>query len=368
MTEARRTPLYELHRRLGARMIEFGGFAMPLQYRGIIEEHRAVRRSAGLFDLSHMGEFVVSGPRATDLLERALTNSAAELAMGRAHYTVMCAEDGGTIDDLIVYRTEADRYLMCVNAANIAADREWLLGLNRGIGAEFQDLSDSTAMVAIQGPQAAAIAAGIAGRTLQGIGRFGVARISIGGLEVIAARTGYTGEDGFEFFVATDDGQSIFERLLAAGEAAGLMPCGLGARDTLRLEAGLMLYGHELDRKTTPLEAGLARFVRFGREFVGSRVLEHQRREGPRKRLIGIVSEDRRSVPRQGYRLLRSGVEAGVITSGSYAPSLERPVAMAYLHGEGGELQVGDRLEVEIRNRPVAVRIARLPFYRRQGS
>ncbi len=367
MAEARRTPLYELHRRLGARMIEFGGFAMPVQYRGIIEEHRALRRSAGLFDLSHMGEFVVSGPRAIDLLERALTNSAAELAVGRAHYTVMCADDGGTIDDLIVYRLEAERYLMCVNAANIAADREALLGLNRGIGAEFADLSEATAMVAIQGPQAAAIAASISEPALQRIERFGVARTSIGGFEVTAARTGYTGEDGFEFFAAADDGQSIFERLLAAGEGAGLMPCGLGARDTLRLEAGLMLYGHELDRNTTPLEAGLARFVRFGREFVGFRALENERRAGLRKRLVGIMSEDRRSVPRQGYRLLSSGLEIGAVTSGTYAPSLERPVAMAYVYGEGRELRVGDRIDVEIRNRPVAAGIVRLPFYRRRG-
>jgi aminomethyltransferase len=368
MAEARRTSLYDLHRRLGARMIEFGGFAMPLQYRGIIEEHRAVRRCAGLFDLSHMGEFVVSGPRALDLLERALTNSAATLAVGRAHYTVMCAEDGGTIDDLIVYRVEAERYLLCVNAANIAVDREWLLALNRTIGAEFEDQSDATAMVAIQGPQAVAIAAGVAAPSLQAIGRFGVARTSIDGLAVTAARTGYTGEDGFEFFAAAADGAAIFERLLAAGQAAGLTPCGLGARDTLRLEAGLMLYGHELDRATTPIEAGLARFVSFGREFVGAQALERQRREGLRKRLVGIVSEDRRSVPRQGYRLLRAGIEVGVVTSGSYAPSLERPVAMAYVYGEGRESRVGDRIEVEIRKRPVAAEISRLPFYRRRAS
>ncbi|HUY19071.1 MAG TPA: glycine cleavage system aminomethyltransferase GcvT [Candidatus Binataceae bacterium] len=367
MAEARRTPLYDLHRRLGARMIEFGGFAMPLQYRGIIEEHRAVRRCAGLFDLSHMGEFMVSGPRAIELLERALTNSAAALAVGHAHYTVMCADDGGTIDDLIVYRVEAERYLMCVNAANIAADREWLLALNRAIGAEFEDQSDATAMVAIQGRQAVAIAAGVAAPSLRAIGRFGVARSSIDGLAVIAARTGYTGEDGFEFFAAAADGPAIFERLLAAGQAHGLTPCGLGARDTLRLEAGLMLYGHELDRATTPIEAGLARFVSFGREFVGAQVLERQNREGPRKRLVGIVSEDRRSVPRQSYRLLRAGGEVGVVTSGSYAPSLERPVAMAYVYGEGRESQVGDRIEVEIRQRPVAAEVVRIPFYRRRA-
>lgn len=363
MEPVKRTPLASIHRKLGARMTPFGGYEMPLSYSGIIPEHLAVRHAAGLFDLSHMGEFWVEGPAALPLLERALTNSAARLADGQAQYTIMCTEDGGTIDDLIVYRMAADRYMLCVNASNIAADWEWLSRINHD-GAKLIDRSDATALVAIQGPQAAAILARITTTPIAAIGRFRFLTGTAAGAEALIARTGYTGEDGFELFCAANDGPGIFEALLAAGAADGLVPCGLGARDTLRLEAGLPLYGHELDRATSPLEANLKNFVKLGRGFVGEAMMIRRRDTGASRRLVGIRTDDGKSIARQGYRLYAGASEVGVVTSGTFAPSFDRPLAMAYL-AAGTNPGEGDRVEVAIRNRRVAATVMPLPFYRR---
>src|SRR5579875_421661 len=358
-----RTVLYPVHVRLRARMTEFAGFEMPVSYQGIIQEHRAVRTAAGLFDLSHMGEFELAGPQALDLLERALTNSAARLVLdGQAQYTLMCQEDGGNIDDLIVYRLEAQRYMLCVNAANIQADRERLLELNRG-GANFRDISAETALIAIQGPAALRILQTVTTIELGSIRRFYVAKAAVAGIECLIARTGYTGEDGFELFTHVSAAAALFDAMLEAGRDQGLLPCGLGARDTLRMEAGLPLYGHELDRQTTPLEAGLGAFVRFGREFAGSKALADEQASGLRKRLIGIRTVDRRSIARQGYELIRNGVRVGVVTSGSFAPSFDRPLAMAYVTDAG--ISPGEMVEVVIRGRRVAAEVVALPFYRR---
>ncbi|HUY27361.1 MAG TPA: glycine cleavage system aminomethyltransferase GcvT [Candidatus Binataceae bacterium] len=365
MNAPMRTTLFPLHQKLNARMTVFGGFEMPVSYSGIIEEHRAVRAAAGIFDLSHMGEFEVRGPRALELLERAFTNCAARLRVGYAQYTILCAADGGTIDDLIVYRLEDQRYLLCVNASNIAADRDAIAELNLH-GAEFRELSDATALVAIQGPRATALAATLADFPLAAVPRFGVAQGAVAGAKCIAARTGYTGEDGFEFFIAPADAAGLFEAL----RAAGAVPCGLGARDTLRLEAGLPLYGHELDRATSPLEAGLGAFVKLEREFIGAQALRAQRERGPAKRLVGLRTDDARSIARQGYKLFRDGREAGVVTSGTFAPSLERPIAMGYLSAGAlrPEPAAAPALEVEIRNRRVAATIVPIPFYRRPAT
>ena len=370
MNVPKRTVLFDLHQKLGARMTVFGGFEMPVSYTGIIEEHLAVRAAAGIFDLSHMGEFEISGPRALDTLERAFTNSASQLKVGQAQYTIMCADDGGTIDDLIVYRLGDERYMLCVNASNIDADRDWILELNGGRaanGSTFDDLSDRTALVAVQGPRAIAILATIADFPIAKVPRFGVASGRVAGITCMAARTGYTGEDGFELFVENSGARQLFEAILDAGARAGIKPVGLGARDTLRLEAGLPLYGHELDRNSSPLEAGLSAFVKLGRTFVGSRALTAQRERGLKKKLIGLQTDDGRTVARQGYRVMRDGVEAGVVTSGTFAPSIRRPVAMAYV-GAKNSLGIGGRLEVEIRNRRVPATIVRRPFYRRTES
>ena len=361
----KRTPLNEVHRALRARMTEFGGFEMPLSYSGIIEEHLAVRSAAGIFDLSHMGEFEIAGPDALGLLEHALTNSPARLADGQAQYTLMCAEDGGVIDDLIVYRLAAERYMLCVNASNIAGDREWLLGLARG-RIDFRDMSDETGLIAVQGPRSLEVLGRLAKVPLESIGRFRATEIEMAGIPSLVARTGYTGEDGFELFIAADRARTLFDALLEAGATAGMKPCGLGARDTLRMEAGLPLYGHELDRATTPLEAGLASFVKFGRGFIGESAIAAKRDGGGSKRLVGIRTEDGRSVARQGYAILRDHERIGVITSGTFAPSFNRPLAMGYLNPTDG--RVGDTVDVEIRGRPASAAVMALPFYRRERT
>jgi len=361
MEALRRTTLFELHRRLGARMTAFGGFEMPVSYAGIIDEHRAVRSRAGIFDLGHMGEFELTGAAALGLLERAMTNSAARLEHGRAQYTLMCTPEGGTIDDLIVYRLDDARFMLCVNASNIAADREWLLGLGAK-DAGFRDLSEETGLVAMQGPRAQEILQGLSRAPLAGMRRFAVIEAEVAGVRCVVARTGYTGEDGFELFTAAVAAETLFSAILEAGAPVGMMPCGLGARDTLRMEAGLPLYGHELDRTTSPLEAGLDTFVKLGRDFVGAAALAAQRREGLERHLVGIRTEDGRSVARQGYKLFAGAHEVGIMTSGTFAPSFDRPLGMAYLATAAG---APASVEVEIRNRRVAAAVTGLPFYRR---
>src|SRR6202166_4411770 len=362
MNVPQRTVLFDLHQRLGARMTVFGGFDVPVSYSGIIEEHLAVRNSAGVFDLSHMGEFEISGPHALETLERAFTNSAARLKQGQAQYTSMCAEDGGTIDDLIVYRLGPERYMLCVNASNIDADREWIVELNGG-RAKFEDVSDATALIAVQGPVAVAILAILAEFQIADVARFGVAEGTVAGIKCMAARTGYTGEDGFELFVDNNGARQLFEAILDVGAAANAKPVGLGARDTLRLEAGLALYGHELDRNSSPLEAGLSPFVKLGRPFIGAPALEAQHREGLKKKLIGLRTDDGKMIARQGYRVFRDGHESGVVTSGSFAPSIQRPIAMAYVAPAANAAPaLGDQFEIEIRNRKIPATVVRRPF------
>jgi aminomethyltransferase len=369
MSAPKRTPLFDLHQKLGARMTVFGGFEMPVSYSGIIEEHLAVRATAGIFDLSHMGEFELRGHRALETLERAFTNSASRLKDGQAQYTLMCAEDGGTIDDLIVYRLADERYMLCVNASNIDVDREWILDVNRD-AAEFEDLSDATSLVAVQGPSAVSILAGLADFEIAKVPRFSVVSGLVAGITCLAARTGYTGEDGFELFVENTAARQLFEAILDAGASVNIKPVGLGARDTLRLEAGLPLYGHELDRNSSPLEAGLTPFVKLGRPFIGAPVLEAQNRDGVKKKLIGLRTEDGKIIARQGYKVFRDSLESGAVTSGSFAPSLQRPIAMAYVAAGDGNAApaLGDILEIEIRNRKIPATVVRRPFYRRDSS
>jgi len=364
-TTVKRTPLYSLHRRLGARMTEFGGFEMPLSYRGIIEEHRAVRSAAGIFDLSHMGEFELHGSSALAVLEHTLTNSANRLDDGQAQYTLMCAEDGGTLDDLILYRLEPDRYMLCVNAANIEPDREWLLR-QCCPGAELVDVSEDIGLIAVQGPEAVQILSQVSRVPLGAIRRFHAQHADVAGYSCLVARTGYTGEDGFEIFIAAQYAAALFEALLNSGTQNGLMPCGLGARDTLRMEAGLALYGHELNRDLSPLEAGLAPFVKFGRGFIGETALTAQRNEGPRRQLVGIQTDDGKSIARQGYKLIQDWNEIGVVTSGTFAPSFNRPLAIG-LVSSAANLKPGDPLTLEIRKRMVLATIVSLPFYRRKS-
>lgn len=359
----KRTPLYSLHRALGARMTEFGGFEMPLSYSGIIQEHRAVRSGAGIFDLSHMGEFELRGSAALAVLEHTLTNSAKRLVDGQAQYTLLCADDGGTLDDLILYRFEPDRFMLCVNAANIAADWEWLRGRSSPDN-QLLDMSDDIGLIAIQGPRAELILSRVSQIEVGQIRRFQARGGAIAGHSALVARTGYTGEDGFEIFVAAHYASAIFEALLNCGTDEGLLPCGLGARDTLRMEAGLPLYGHELNPDISPLEAGLAAFVKFGRGFVGERALAAQRDEGVKRRLVGLRTDDAKSIARQGYQMIQNGNRIGVVTSGTFAPSFDRPLAIGLVDASA-QINPGDQLAVEIRNRNVTATVVPLPFYRR---
>jgi aminomethyltransferase len=316
-----------------------------------------------------MGEFELRGCGALPMLERALTNSAARLGDRQAQYTILCATDGGTIDDLIVYRRAADHYMLCVNASNIATAWAQFSEL-RPTDVDLQDVSEQTALMAIQGPRAEAILAPLSNMELTQLGRFHFSEGLVAGIDCLVARTGYTGEDGFELFVKADRAVSLFESLLDAGAPAGLQPCGLGARDTLRMEAGLPLYGHELDRQTSPLEAGLSVFVKFGRGFVGEAALADQRTQGLRKRLIGLRTDDGKSIARQGYGIFRGENRIGVVTSGTFAPTFERPLAMAYVEGAAGInlAQSTVSLEIEVRGRRVAASTMPLPFYRRKNS
>jgi aminomethyltransferase len=361
----RTTPLAAVHRDLGASMTDFAGWLMPLRYGSETAEHNAVRATAGLFDLSHMGELFVTGDGAAAALDYALVGEASAIQPGRARYTMICAADGGVLDDLVVYRQGEQEFLVIANAANTAVVSGQLAGRAAGYDAAVADATGDYALIAVQGPAAAGILGPLAGPDLGAMKYYAGAFGDVAGRASWVARTGYTGEDGFELFVAAAHAAGLFSAILEQGRVAGLAPCGLGARDTLRLEAGLPLYGHELDPATSPIEAGLDSFVKLGRPFVGESALRAQRERGPKRRLIGLETDDARSIARQGYRLLRAGRESGVVTSGTLGPSIGRPIAMGYLTGgEAGPHGAG-ALEVEIRGRRVPASVVALPFYRR---
>ncbi len=360
----RRTALYAVHLALGARMTGFSGWAMPLEYDGILAEHRAVRERAGLFDVSHMGEIAVRGPAALGLLQRAITNDAGRLAVGQALYTPMCRPDGGILDDLIVYRTGGEDFLLVVNAGNREKDVRWLQALAADFpGADVEDVSDDWALLALQGPRAAEVLR-IAAGEMGALGRFALLDgVRVAGVRCMVARTGYTGEDGFELFCPWAEAPKVWEALLNAGREAGVAPCGLGARDTLRLEAALPLYGNELREDVNPLEARLGAFVRWDKgDFVGREALARVREAGPRRRLIGLEMVER-GIPRHGYEVVAGGTVVGEVTSGGPAPTLGKNVAMALvLAAHAGD---DGGLAVRIRGRDVAARAVPLPFYRR---
>jgi aminomethyltransferase len=361
------SPLADRHQALGARMVEFGGWVMPLQYAGIIEEHRAVRTKAGLFDLSHMGELFVEGPEAAAALGYALTTEPASLAIGRAHYSMICFPEGGILDDLIVYRLGVERFMVVANAGNAGAVSDALAERLAGRRAVLDDRSLATALVAIQGPLSAGILQPLTNVVARDIHYYGIAEGNVAGVPALVARTGYTGEDGFEVFVDVAAAGIVWDALLEAGRPAGAVPVGLGARDTLRLEAGMPLYGNELGRDTTPFEAGLGRVVKLAKDgdFVGRQALEKAAAEGPRKRLVGLTITGR-GIARHGYEVFSGERRVGVVTSGTQSPSLGQPIAMAYV--SPSEAEPGTILDVEIREQRVPAEIVPLPFYRRPAE
>jgi aminomethyltransferase len=362
--EPRATPLVQRHEALGARMVDFAGWRMPIQYTGIIEEHRAVRERAGLFDLCHMGELFVDGPEAGDSLAAAVTTDPRTLALGRAQYSMICAPDGGILDDLIVYRLAADRFLVVANASNAAVVSDALAERFAGRRAILDDRSLATALVAIQGPAARGILGPLAFVDLDAIRYYGIAEGTVAGIPALVGRTGYTGEDGFEVFVEAAAGTTVWDALMDAGRAAGLAPVGLGARDTLRLEAGMPLYGNELDRETTPFEAGLGRVVKLAKAggFVGRDALARAAEAGPRKSLVGLAVRGR-GIARHGHAVWAGERRTGVVTSGTMSPTLGVPVAMAYV--APGDSAPGTMLDVEIREARAAAEVVPLPFYTR---
>ena len=359
------TALVELHRASGARLVDFAGWQMPLQYGSIIDEHHAVRRRAGLFDLSHMGELWVSGPQAAAGLAAALVTDPARLAVGRAHYSMVCAADGGIVDDLIVYRLADERFLVVPNAANRAAVADALRERLAPFDALLDDASLRTSLIAIQGPRAADILAPLTDIDLAGLRYYAIAEGEVAGIPALVARTGYTGEDGFEVFVDWSRAAEIWMALADAGKAADVIACGLGARDTLRLEAGMPLYGNELDRETNPFEAGLGRVVKLEKDgdFVGREALARVAATGPAKKLVGL-SITGRGIARHGYPVLAGERRTGVITSGTHSPTLGRPIAMAYV--APGDAEPGTILAVEVREQPVSAEVVPIPFYKRE--
>ncbi|MEA2537600.1 MAG: aminomethyltransferase [Chloroflexota bacterium] len=362
----RTTALIERHRALGARLIEFAGWLMPVQYAGILEEHRAVREGAGLFDLSHMGELFVEGPDAGAALAHALVSDPPALPVGRAQYSMICAPDGGVLDDLIVYRLAAERFLVVANAANAQLVSDLLVERLEGFRAILDDRSLATALVAIQGPRSGEILASLTDLDLDALRNYTVAEGAVAGVDALVARTGYTGEDGFELFVETAHAVELWDALLAEGQAAGIQPVGLGARDTLRLEAGMPLYGNELDPTTSPYDAGLGRVVKLDKaaDFAGRAALERIAAEGPRRRLVGLIVRGR-GIARHGYPVFAGDRQTGVVTSGAPSPTLGVPIAMAYVAPADGE--PGTMLAVGIRDGRVPAEVVPLPFYRRAG-
>jgi glycine cleavage system T protein (aminomethyltransferase) len=359
-TALKRTPLHAAHVRLGARMIPFGGWDMPVQYTGIVEEHRAVRGAVGCFDVSHMGEFEFRGPDALRALQRLTTNDVSTLEIGQVQYSLLCYEDGGIVDDLTLYRLADDHYMMTVNASNIDKDWAWVSRHLEG-RVEARNVSEETGLIAVQGPHAARLVGRLADVDTSAIGYYQFRRGRVAGVAGIVSRTGYTGEDGFELYLPASGTEKVWERLLAEGRGDGVAPIGLGARDTLRLEMKYALYGNDIDETTNALEAGLGWVVKPAKgPFLGRDAIERVRAAGPSRRLVGFEMVER-AVARHGYPILHDGASVGVVTSGSYGPSVDKYIGIGYVPAALGA--VGSTIAVEVRGRGHAARVVKTPFH-----
>jgi aminomethyltransferase len=366
-----KTPLYDEHVRAGARMMPFAGFLMPVQYTGIIEEHKAVRRVMGMFDLSHMGELRLTGDNRQSAVDRLMTNDILGMDEWQVRYTPMCYSEGGIVDDLLVYRFP-DHLLLVVNASNIQKDLAWIRQ-NLADGVQAEDVSGDTALIAIQGPSSEAFLQAFADVDLGTIGYYrfanGLITPAPGHRQAVPAlisRTGYTGEDGFELYLRSVDASAVWSALLEAGRPQGLMPVGLGARDTLRLEAGYMLYGNDIDENTNPLEAGLGWTVKFRASgFVGQEALERQKEAGLMRRMTALEMTDR-AIPRQHHAVLAAGARVGELTSGTFSPTFERGIGLGYVSADSA--RTGTELQVEIRDALHPARVVKRPMYKRAGG
>jgi aminomethyltransferase len=358
----KRTPLHAVHRSLGAKMVDFGGWDMPVQYSGLLDEHHAVRRAAGLFDVSHMGEIEIRGREAARLTDAVTTNAVAKLKIGQAHYSGLLYEHGGFVDDILVHKVADDHFFLCVNASNQEKDFEHIRAANH-YDAEVEFASDRYAQLAIQGPKALAILQKLTPADLAAIRYYWFTDGAVSGTPARIARTGYTGEDGFEIYVAPAEAARLWNEILEAGREFGIKPCGLGARNTLRLEATMALYGHEIHASISPLEANLGWIVKMDKgEFTGRAALQKQKASGLRRKLVGFEMRGR-GIGRDGYEVRVDGVAAGWVTSGSPAPSLNKNIGLCYLPVE--QAHTGRAIEVMVRNQPVEALTVETPFYKR---
>ncbi|MBY0096400.1 glycine cleavage system aminomethyltransferase GcvT [Mesobacillus maritimus] len=366
MGELQRTPLFPVYKEYGGKTVDFGGWELPVQFSSIKEEHEAVRTKAGLFDVSHMGEFELKGPDSLAFLQKMMTNDVSKMKIHGAQYTAMCYENGGTIDDLIIYKMEENHYLLVVNAANIEKDFNWLEEHLEGDVA-LKNISEDMAQLAVQGPAAETILQKLAGDfDLRNIGFFKFHKaVQLNGKTALISRTGYTGEDGFEIYCQPEDAVSLWNEILKAGQPEGIRPCGLGARDTLRFEANLALYGQELSPEISPLEAGIGFAVKLNKEvdFIGKAALIKQKETFLKRTLVGIEMIDR-GIPRHGYPVFKNGKEIGEVTTGTQSPTLKRNVGLALLEVE--HTTVGTEVEVEIRGKKLKAVVVQTPFYKRE--
>jgi aminomethyltransferase len=360
----KRTPLFSEHRRAGAKMVKFAGWEMPVQYQGVVEEHLAVRSRAGLFDVSHMGEIEIRGAGATEFCQFITANDVARMRVFQAQYNLLLNEHGGVIDDVIFYRLAPDDYFICVNASNSDKDFAWIKE-RAGGRVEVANVSAEYAQLALQGPRAEKIFRPLTELALAELKSFAFQFAEVAGTRCLVARTGYTGEDGFELYCNSAQAARLWSALLEAGAAEGLVPVGLGARDTLRLEMAYPLYGHELDESTTPLEAGLAWVTKFSKgEFLGRADLLRQKEHGVERKLVGLEMLEP-GIARGGYSLFKNGVTIGRVTSGTKSPSLGKALALGYV--SAAQAALDNVVDVEIRGRKIPAKIVAIPFYRRKA-
>ena len=355
-----KTAFYDFHLAQGAKMVDFAGYRMPIQYKGITAEHLAVRENVGLFDLSHMGEFEVAGPDAEAFLQRVTTNNVAALKDGQIQYSCMTLPTGGIVDDLLVYKMPT-RYMLVVNAANMAKDFKWLQD-NLSGNVRLTDRSPDTSLLAIQGPNAQKVMERLTDYDLDNMGYYTWALAEVGGQEILFSRTGYTGEDGFELYLAPEQTAKAWKTVVNAGKREDMAFIGLGARDSLRLEMKMALYGNDIDETTTPVEAGLSWIVDFSKEFIGKDVLVKQKDEKPTRRLVCLEIEGK-AIPRHGYKLVDGDNEVGEVTSGIFSPSLQKAIAMAYVPRD--KSKSGSTVEVDIRGKRFPATVVKPPFYKK---
>lgn len=362
MSDNKKTALYDVHKGMGARLIPFGGWEMPVEYSGIAKEHTAVRTTAGLFDVSHMGEFEIRGPQALDLLQSVTSNDASKLADGQAQYSALPYPEGTVVDDLLIYRHNAQHFLVVVNAGNIAKDFEWITSHNR-FSATVENISDRLSLLAVQGPKALQILQRLTSVPLESIAYYHFVRGRVFEVDTIISRTGYTGEDGFEIYFSPEHSERIWNALLQSGSGDGLVPAGLGARNTLRLEAKMLLYGNDMDETTTLLEAGLGWIVKLDKgPFVGREALQEQKRQGVQRKLVGFEMLGR-DIAREHYPALIDGREVGHVTSGSPSITLKKNIGLVYLPSSSSE--VGTKFQVSVRGRMCDAQVVQTPFYKR---